>query len=262
MTDDIRRRGVFVLIGCGEAKQDTEEPVPAHSLYTSAYFGLKRRFAEAATQWAGQNQSSAWAILSAEHGVSPHGLEIKTYDTTIEDLDEPAPEHIQGAAMPNGEEVITELDWWARGCAPALETWLRYPFRSDGETPCGQFLVLAGRSYIEPLRERGVFGGSHDGLPVEPRFPFEEQELGGIGEQMAWLKTEAARLETEHAPAQRSELTSFGGGYKRNRALWQLGQPSIEIEATEQATLEGFEDVPDRFQATEQRTLATDRGNR
>lgn len=262
MTDDIRSRGVFVLVGCGEAKQDTEEPVPAHDLYTSPYFGLKRRFAEAATQWAGQNQGSAWGILSAEHGVIPHGLEIETYDTTIDDLDEPASEHIQEVKMPNGEEVVTELDWWARGCASALETWLRYPFRSDGETACGQVLVLAGRSYIKPLRERGVFGGVRDGLPVEPRFPFEEQGLGGIGEQMAWLKTETERLETEHAPAQRSELTTFGGGYKRDRPLWQLGRPAIDFEAAEQTTLGDFEDVPDRFRATEQRTLATDGGER
>lgn len=34
--------GTYVLIGCGQAKQDMDHKVPAEELYTSTYFDLKR----------------------------------------------------------------------------------------------------------------------------------------------------------------------------------------------------------------------------
>jgi len=71
-------RGTFVLVGCGAAKAD--EPREARNLYTSNYFALKRRLAEALTAWAGDHQTSAWAILSAEHGVIPITLDSPTTD--------------------------------------------------------------------------------------------------------------------------------------------------------------------------------------
>lgn len=41
--------------------------------------------------------------------------------------------------------------------------------------------VLAGDRYIEPLLENSVF----DPFPWVTRFPFQDQEFDGIGEQMA-----------------------------------------------------------------------------
>lgn len=35
------------MIGCGQEKQDVESAVPAEELYTSSYFQLKKRYAEA-----------------------------------------------------------------------------------------------------------------------------------------------------------------------------------------------------------------------
>jgi hypothetical protein len=241
-------KGTFVLVGCGAAKAD--EPRPAGELYTSTYAALKRRYAEAATEWAGENQSSARAILSAEHGVIPWSIEIKPYDTTIGDLD------------------ANDLDAWADRIRSQLTAWLNWPFRSDNdprESPCGRLVVLAGEKYVQPLEERDAFKGnvgngmyrSKPGLPCVPEFPFREHDLGGIGEQMAWLKERAAAID---APTEADTLASVGGGYERERARWRLDVPAIDVDATEQASLQQFEDVPDAYRATRQETLVADGG--
>lgn len=66
----------IVLVGCGDAKAD--ESRPAKEIYTSNYFGLKRRYAEA--------YGDEWAILSAEHGLLDPDVEIEPYDTHISDV--------------------------------------------------------------------------------------------------------------------------------------------------------------------------------
>lgn len=239
--------GTFVLVGCGAAKAD--ESREARNLYTSNYFALKRQLAKAATEWAGEHQSSAWAILSAEYGVIPNGLEIDPYDTTVDDLDD------------------DELDAWADRVKSGLTGWLNWPFCSDNDprdSPCGRLVVLAGERYIRPLEARDTFRGnvgggpgrSRPGLPCVPEFPFREHDFDGIGEQMAWLKE---RAEAIAAPTEADTLASVGGGYERDRPRWRLDHPPFP-EETEQAGLESFEEVPDEYIATEQRTLATDGG--
>ncbi|WP_311171781.1 DUF6884 domain-containing protein [Halobellus ordinarius] len=242
--------GTFVLVGCGAAKAD--EPRPAGELYTSNYFALKRRYAEAATAWAGDKQSSAWAILSAEHGVIAPTIETEPYDTTVDDLD--------------GDD----LDAWADRVRSGLTGWLNWPFASDNdprESPCGRLVVLAGERYVEPLEARDAFrgnvgggaGNSRPGLPCVPEFPFREHDFDGIGEQMAWLKERAAAID---APTEADTLASVGGGYERQRAKWRLDVRPINIEKSEQASLQQFEDVPDSVIATEQQTLVADGGDR
>ena len=241
-------RGTFVLVGCGAAKAD--ELKVAGELYTSNYFALKRRLAVAATAWAGEHQSSAWAILSAEHGIIPPGLEYEPYDTTVGDLDE------------------NDLDQWADRVRSALTDWLNWPF-GDGDprdSPCGRLVVLAGESYLQPLEDRELFRGnvggsfnrSRPGLPCVPEFPFREHDFDGIGEQMAWLKKRAAEISE---PTEADTLASVGGGYERERARWHLDRPSIDIESTEQASLAAFEEVSAAYRATEQQRLVTDGGD-
>ena len=234
--------GTFVLVGCGAAKAD--EPRPAGELYTSNYATLKRRYADAATAWAGEHQPLAWAILSAEHGVIPNRIEIEPYDTTVDGLDEDA------------------LDRWADRVRSQLTDWLNWPFRADNdprESPCGRLVVLAGERYIQPLESRDVFrgnvgqsfGSARPGLPCVPEFPFREHDFDGIGEQMAWLKERAEEIA---APSEADTLASVGGGYERERPTWHLNRPPFP-ESTEQAGLDRFEDVPDQYIATEQQTL-------
>lgn len=187
-----RIRGRFVLAGCGDAKSD--ESRQARNLYSSSYFSLKRRYTEAATRWArtADRRANAWAVLSAEHHVLPARLEVEPYDTTLDDLRGNPIEGEPSYTLPSGESVETELDKWALRVHTFLADWLARPFQADQEeSPCRELVVLAGSSYVDALRNRGVFSGQptairtgRDTCKVLPpratvRFPFQEQDLVG-----------------------------------------------------------------------------------
>jgi len=162
----------FGIIGCGSKKRD--EPSEARELYTSTYFQLKRDYAE--RRW------EKYCILSAEHGFLRPGEIVSPYDTTITDDDF------------DRETVVSEL---------ADSTLMNVDIVMMGPDTVP---VLAGQKYIELLEEAfevyepigmgvGPFNERHehvvDGeyqMPVEIEPVFQNLELGGIGEQMSWLK--------------------------------------------------------------------------
>ncbi|QZX98742.1 DUF6884 domain-containing protein [Halobaculum rubrum] len=159
----------YVLVGCGAAKRD--ERSEACDLYTSTYFAKKREYAETV--------GDEWAILSAEHGLLEPDIEVDPYETHIDDLDGDA------------------LDELAHQVGMELIEWL-------GVTdPGDEIVVLAGRSYIDPLRDRETF---HAGIHPPVSFPFQRLDLGGIGEQMSWLGKRDTAATTEQ-----STLTTDGG---------------------------------------------------
>jgi hypothetical protein len=84
------------------------------------------------------------------------------------------------------------------------------------------------------------------------RFPFQERDFDGMFDQMEWLSERTDALSAEAAPARRAELSAFDGGYERKSASWQTGHQGVDIDGTEQTSLEAFEDVDDRFCATRQ----------
>jgi hypothetical protein len=152
----------YVLVGCGAAKRD--ERSAARDLYTSTYFAKKRAYAETV--------GDEWAILSAEHGLVEPTEELDPYETHIDDLDADA------------------LDRLAHKIGMELIHWL-------GVTePGDEIVVLAGRSYVDPLCERETF---HAGIAPRVTFPFQELAPGGIGEQMSWLgdRVDAANAEQQ-----------------------------------------------------------------
>lgn len=178
-------------MGCGYAKQDTDEPVPAEDLYTSNYFELKKRYAKArSTPYEG---TTGWTILSAKHDVLWPHIEKEPYDLIIDDLeDDPAPvepDDYQDLAYPWDEPLYeTRLDFWTRRVHFGLASWLDFKSGFPEKDPhCQRLIVLAGNDYIEPLQENNVF----DPFPWKTQFPFQEQDFDGIGEQMQWLKEEA-----------------------------------------------------------------------
>lgn len=234
--------GTLVLVGCGKAKRDPSDPTdlhlasvgpdepmsdlpgaatgpawPAKDLYTSPYFGAKRDFAEVVTQWAAPHDgtdTAGWAILSAEHAVVEPWQDLQYYDTSVDDLgaDPTNPDHrvtnAAGRRRPDGQEIVTEMDAWAASVATSLAKWLaghRDRGQRRDECRADTLLVLAGQSYLEPLKERGVFeygiarmaGDPNEGytLPVDVRFLFENIPAGGNGEQMGWLSDAVSRLE-------------------------------------------------------------------
>jgi len=267
-----RTRGRFVLVGCGAAK--ASETVEARDLYKSSYFAVKRQYAEATVQWAGttDRRANSWGILSAEHAVLMPRLEVDPYDTTIDDL---RGEPITGEPtyeLPSGDPVETELDRWAMRVHSSLSSWLRRPFAADQEeSPCRELVVLAGSDYVDALRERDIFSGrptairtgreTHRALPPKAtvRFPFQERDFDGMFDQMEWVSGRVDELSAEAAPARRAELSDFDGGYERKSASWQTAHDGVDIEGTEQASLESFENVDGRFLAAKQTRLETGR---
>ena len=126
----------LVVVGCGAAKRDG--PTVAKDLYTSTYFQKKREFAE--------QRGDFWQILSAEHGLISPELEVAPYDTTISDLTD------------------GELDQLAHEVGMDLIDWMA-AHEIDGET-VDEIIVLAGKSYIDPLREREAFALRHEKEPT------------------------------------------------------------------------------------------------
>lgn len=166
----------FVIVGCGAAKDDHARL--AGSLYTSTYFKKKRHYAVTV--------GDSWRILSAEHGLLHPHKEIEPYETSIEDLDD---EQLAELAQQVGMELI---DWIVR------EDTDGSPYTVE------KVIVLAGRTYVDPLRERETF---HAGIEPRVVFPFQELDLGGIGEQMAWLGRKIEAFSTQNA-----RLSAFSGG--------------------------------------------------
>lgn len=214
--EEVYLDGTLVLVGCGKAKRDPDDPLDLHAastapnepmsslpgadtgpawraedLYTSTYFGVKREFAEIVTAWARGYDGGPWGILSAEHGVVPHWQELKPYDTSIDDIgDDPfnADHRVEsnafGRRRPDGQEIVTEMDKWAATVATSLCKWVA-GFREQGAAPwtndANELLVLAGQDYIAPLRERGVFEYGISRMSGNPnegfKFPLEPRYL-------------------------------------------------------------------------------------
>jgi hypothetical protein len=262
-------RGRFVLVGCSDVS--TDEPCEGQDLSLSPAFAAKCHYADAATQWAGDanQQANTWAILSADHGVVPPRHEIEPVGATVADLRSKPLETDPQYELPTGEPVKSRLDQWALSVRTALADWLRRPYRADQtESPCRELVVVASDDYVDALRERKIFEqrprslatGQKQSVKTLPpkatvRFPFQDQNLTVDRERHEWLIERAELLRS--APTQTGELSAFGGGYSRDRARWQVDRPSVDVEETEQASLDTFEDLPDRFIATEQRRLDT-----
>jgi len=166
----------LVVVGCGAAKRSRNFRYEARQLYTSTYFKKKREYADAV--------GDQWAILSAEHGLLAPTEKVKPYETSIDDLD---------------AEALDEL---AHEVGMDLTDWVHWVLTQGDEVDVDRIVVLAGKRYLEPLRERDVF---ETGFDVSVEYPLQQSDLGGIGEQMSWLKecTEAV---------QQKKLITDGGG--------------------------------------------------
>jgi hypothetical protein len=169
----VTRSKTLLVVGCGAAKRD--ESVPARDLYTSTYFAKKREYAEVV--------GNDWRVLSAEHGlVDPYEV-IEPYETSIDDLDEDELNKLAGDIGLSlidlvGDELVAGQGF-------------------------GEIVVLAGRRYLDPLRDRDTFAA---GISETVTFPLQQDDLGGIGEQMAWLSKRVSR-----ESAEQMKLVTDGG---------------------------------------------------
>ena len=170
----------------------------------------------------------------------PHQT-VAPYDTTIQDLRAEPVEGESHYRLPSGKRAESRLDRWALRVHSALADWLRRPYAADQQdSPCRELVVLAGSDYVDTLRECGIFDGMFD--------------------QMDWLSDRTEELEATAKPARRTELSAFDGGFERESATWQASHSGVDVEGTEQAGLDAFETVPERFLATRQTSLVTNGG--
>ena len=175
------RPETLVLVGCGAAKQATT--VPARELYTSNYFGLKREYAETV--------GDSWAILSALYGVVEPDESTAPYDVTIDDY-----------PLDNEQRVDhATVEEWAGEVLVDVKQRLRE--RDGDRSALDQVVILAGRSYVEPIRDELDRRAAECG--VETVYPFDD--TSGIGEQMGWLRERIEAVESASTtPADSAEV--------------------------------------------------------
>lgn len=173
----------LVAVGCSGSKHDPDEPVPASELYRGAYWSCKRDY--------GETVGADWCIISAQHAVLSPTQRVDSYERVPDDL-EGVPVD-SDKRLPNGDEVMTLLDQWAVRVYEGLSRWLRDT--ANGIDPCDVELeVLLGRTYRDPLEDRGVFERLQATGDMTVSFPFQEveQAQGGNGNQMGWMTDEVA----------------------------------------------------------------------
>ena len=172
----------YAVIGCGNAKRDHE--ARARELYTSTYFALKREYAD--------HFADTTIILSAKHGLVAGWRTIEPYDTTLEDVDR--------------ERLVEQVEWDLGG-----------PF--TGHQFCDEVLLLAGRDYASVYvdavaRDRDPGRLWSDTEDVAITDVFGEASLGGIGDQMGYLREaidDDLRQPDSDQRAQQAALDRFAG---------------------------------------------------
>ncbi|MFC4359303.1 DUF6884 domain-containing protein [Halobium salinum] len=155
-----------IIVGCGKQKRDGESR--AEDLYTSPYFAFKRQYAETFS-------NGKWFVASAKHGLLPHYREVEPYDKHIKemDYDERVALFEHGTPFGSVTSAFTDL------------------FEYD------EVDVLAGKDYVKPIREacrntKDRWGKLSDTAFQDPptvNGVFQQANLGGMGEQISWMKT-------------------------------------------------------------------------
>lgn len=158
-----------VLVGCSGPKLD--HAAPARELYTGALFRKSVAYAEA--------RGLEWIVLSALHGVVLADQLLDPYEKTLKSASRCAREEW-------GQKVQAEL---------------------KRLFPGARFVFLAGQDYATAIsgleRTRGANGRVVD--RCNPLDAVEPLRGMGIGEKLAWLTGETARLDREDVERLRLE---------------------------------------------------------
>lgn len=172
----------LAVIGCGNAKRD--EPAAVRDLYTSNYSRLKWEYSD--------HFADRQMALSAEHDLIWGAREVAPYDTTLADVD---------------RQALVERVAWS----------LRSPFTDHSHAD--EVLLLAGRDYASIYRDAIAFENeiAFEPLDVDVVDVFAEADLGGIGEQMGWIRRaidKDLRQPDGGETEQQTGLTRFSGRTK------------------------------------------------
>jgi len=184
----------LVAVGCSGSKHEDDEPMPAKNRYKGAYWTNKRRYYETV--------GDDGRIISAEHAVLHPDTPIQHYEQTPDDLRGVPID--SDRRLPPGDGVDTLLDRWALDVYEGLMDWIQGE-ASPTDPRDVELEVLLGRSYRQPLEQRGVFEGLRAPGDLAVSFPFQEveQAQGGMFEQIDWMGDEVEAA---------TEAVTDGGG--------------------------------------------------
>jgi hypothetical protein len=194
----------LVAVGCSSSKDESDGKLPAADRYEGGYWKNKREYGEVV--------GDEWGIISAQYGLLRPDDEIPHYERTVSNLKGIPVDSTQ--RLPNGDSVDTLLDQWALNVYNGLSEWVRGTI--DAVDPRDiELEILLGKSYQEPLQDRGVFQRLRGRGDVAVSFPFREIDYsdgGGIGTQRSWMceQVEQARNEqaTDAEPQDAPEATA------------------------------------------------------
>jgi hypothetical protein len=211
------RTETTVFVGCGAEKQDS--PAPARELYTSSYFQKKRGYAETV--------GDSWAVLSALYGSVAPKSRTRPYDVTIDDYPLDVDERSRAK--------YATVEEWAASILEGVENQVHNLDRWDERDPLGRIVVLAGRKYVEPLREGLDTLADEHGFEVA--YPFDD--TSGIGDQIGWLTEEIEAAEDRDTGVSAGSEADCDGEADRG-ATPNENADTTEASGPEQADLAGF----------------------
>lgn len=163
----------IAYIGCGKAKHEiTGHPNQAENqyccgaLYTSNYFRMKREYAE--------RMCDHWRVLTAKFGTLDPWCATTPYDVRL----------TRRGFEGDDEPRYPTVDEWAEHVLESIDDSARYHEKHAAHDPITEIVVLAGKAYVEPIREGLIeLGDAHS---FEIAFPFDG--TSGLSEQVAWLR--------------------------------------------------------------------------
>lgn len=195
-----------VLVGCGDAKLD--KPAPARDLYTSSFFQLKRRYAEAVGDY--------WYVLSAEHALVAPNEVLEPYDTEIGEVDGNAwEERVRSELPPLMGATVVVLAGRDYVEAGDLETTLEM-YADDVEYPLEGMGMFDQQEWLsEQLDELEATPISADDLPKYLREGFEKQSPETLRRIAPYVEELADEMEAEREEKRAREIDRW------NDAAWE-----------------------------------------
>ncbi len=167
------RPKVLTVVSCGSSKQRLEdgETVPARELYNSSVHTCKDRYGR---------HSHGYYIVSAKFGLVRHDEELPYYDQTLSEMD------------------VDAVRTWAEDVADDLQ-------RVVDLDAFDAVVIIAGEDYVDPLEPH------FESIGADILTPWQTcDDVGGVGEGMAWCNDEANWPENVHHAAQIGQIVSVG----------------------------------------------------
>jgi hypothetical protein len=139
----------YAIISCGKDKLNRD--AQARDMYTGPFFSKMKEYAETCTD--------GYWILSSKYGLIEPDKAIEPYNKTPTDITEEEREEVRREAI--NKLQGTDVNWKKKEV---------------------ELVILGGQDYrdlLKPVAQK---------LPTDVQYPLQQDDLEGLGDQMAWLK--------------------------------------------------------------------------